>query len=82
MILYENVRKCMKLYENTFLNTLFALIPKENHRSPGLKNSKKSNKRKLCGHLFDPEPYRKKHRFTEPTNKQKVEKTQVVWSPF
>ena len=56
---YENVRKCMKLYENTFPNTFFDPKP---YRRPSISpatNNQKVEKHRLCGNLFDPKPYRR-----------------------
>ena len=52
-----NERKSRK---NTgFVVTFLTPNPIEDHRFPELKISKKSKKRKFCGSLFDPKPYRR-----------------------
>ena len=70
---YENVRKCMKLYEKTFPNTCLSPNLMKDHRFPELKIIKKS-KNANCVVTFLPQNPKEDHRFAEPENKRQSKK--------
>ena len=70
---YDNVRKCIKLNENTFPNTFVTPNLKEYHRFPQLKIIKKS-KNANCVVTFLTQNLIEDHRFAEPENKRQSKK--------